>query len=164
MNEQAANPQDQAQGAEKQLMLQRIYLKDLSFEAPNAPAIFQGEWQPQNEMNLNTKVEQLGENAYEVVLTVTVNSKLGDKTAFIVEVQQAAIVGVAGFEAEEMAPLMGAYVPAQLFPFVREVVADLVSKGSFPQLVLQPVNFDALFMHHQQELARQAQEAGATAH
>jgi preprotein translocase subunit SecB len=145
---------------ERQFAVQRIYTKDLSFESPNAPEIFRGEWQPQNELNLNTKVNRLADQAYEVVLSVTVTAKVGDKTAFIVEVQQAGIFTMAGFSEQELGPMLGAYCPNLLFPYAREAVSELVTKGSFPQLVLQHVSFDALFAQHQQEAAAQA-AAGA---
>jgi preprotein translocase subunit SecB len=145
---------------ERQFAVQRIYTKDLSFESPNAPEIFRGEWKPQNELNLNTKVNRLSDQAYEVVLSVTVTAKVGDKTAFIVEVQQAGIFTMAGFTEQELGPMLGAYCPNLLFPYARETVSDLVTKGSFPQLVLQHVSFDALFAQHQQEAAAQAAEAG----
>ncbi|MGA7980120.1 MAG: protein-export chaperone SecB [Chromatiaceae bacterium] len=150
---------------ERQFALQRIYLKDSSFESPNAPDIFRQQWEPQHELNLNTKINRLSEDTYEVVLAVTVTTKVGEKTASIVEVQQAGIFGVKGFPEQEIGPLLGAYCPNLLFPYAREVVSDLATKGSFPQLVLQPVNFDALFAQHQEQVAEQlkAQE-GPTAH
>lgn len=146
---------------ERQFAVQRIYLKDLSFESPNAPEVFRGEWKPQNELNLNTKVNQLDDQTqtYEVVLSVTVTAKVGDKTAFIVEVHQAGIFTLGGFSAEELGPMLGAYCPNLLFPYAREVVSDLVTKGSFPQLVLQHVSFDALFAQHQQQAAADADGA-----
>jgi preprotein translocase subunit SecB len=151
---------EQPQG-ERQFAVQRIYVKDISFESPNAPAIFRGEWRPQHELNLNTKVNRVGEDAFEVVLSVTVTAKSGEQTAFIVEVHQAGFFAVKGFAEQELGPLLGAYCPNLLFPYAREAVTDLVAKGGFPQLVLQPVNFDALFAQHQQKMAEQA---GATPH
>jgi preprotein translocase subunit SecB len=136
--------------------VQRIYVKDLSFESPNAPDIFRSNWEPRHELNINTKTTPLGDDAYEVVLAVTITTKVQDKTALIVEVQQAGIFAAKGFSEQELAPLLGAYCPNQLFPYVREVVADLVTKGSFPQVLLQPINFDALFAQHQQQAAQQA--------
>lgn len=144
------------QQSDRQFVVHRIYTKDLSYESPNAPEIFRNEWQPQHELNLNTKVNKLEDNTYEVVLSVTVTTKIGDKTAIIVEVHQAGLFGVQGFPEPELGPLLGAYCPNLLFPYAREVVSDLVIKGSFPQLVLQPVNFDALFAQHQQQAAAQA--------
>ncbi len=144
---------------ERQFAVQRTYLKDLSFESPNAPEVFRGEWKPQNELNLNTKVNRLDEQTYEVVLSVTVTAKVGDKTAFIVEVHQAGIFTLGGFSEEELGPMLGAYCPNLLFPYAREAVSDLVTKGSFPQLVLQHVSFDALFAQHQQQAAAEAEGA-----
>lgn len=152
---------ENAQEQEQRLFqLQRIYLKDMSFESPNAPAIFTGDWQPKHELNLNTKVDKVGEDTYEVLLSLTVTAKTGDQTAFIVEVQQAGLVAVKGFPDAELGPLLGAYCPNLLFPYAREVVTDLVTKGSFPQLVLQPVNFDALFAQHRQQAVEKAKRQG----
>lgn len=153
-NEQTTN--------ERQFAIQRIYTKDLSFESPNAPDIFRGEWKPENELSLNTKVNRLGDQIYEVVLTVTVNVKVGDKTAFIAEVHQAGIFTLNGFPEQELGAMLGAYCPNLLFPYAREVVSDLVTKGSFPQLVLQHVSFDALFAQHQQKAA--ASDLGVSQH
>jgi preprotein translocase subunit SecB len=157
--------ENQQPTGERQFALQRVYLKDASFESPNAPETFRQQWEPQHELNLNTKIERLGDDAYEVVLSVTVTTKVGEQTALIVEVHQAGIFGVRGFPEQELGPLLGAYCPNVLFPYAREVVSDLVTKGSFPQVVLQPVNFDALFAEHQQQLAEQAAgQGGSFAH
>jgi preprotein translocase subunit SecB len=156
---------EKEQQQERQFMVQRIYTKDLSYESPNAPEIFREDWQPKHELNLNTHVNKLSEHSYEVLLSVTVTTKIKDKTALIVEVQQAGLFAVKGFPEPELASLLGAYCPNFLFPYAREVVSDLVTKGSFPQLLLQPVNFDALFAQHQQK--RREQEEGkpaATSH
>jgi preprotein translocase subunit SecB len=142
----------------RQFSIQRIYTKDLSFESPNAPEIFRGEWKPENQLSLNTKVNKIGDQVYEVVLTVTANVKVGDKTAFIAEVHQAGIFTLHGFSEQELGPMLGAYCPSLLFPYAREVVSDLVTKGSFPQLVLQHVSFDALFAQHQQQAAESGQQ------
>lgn len=152
---------------EREFVIQRVYIKDLSFESPNAPEVFRGEWSPQNELNLNTQVNRLDDHHFEVVLTVTVTAKLGDKTAFIAEVHQAGIFTLGGFPDQELAPLVGAYCPNILFPYAREALTDVVTKGSFPQLVLQPINFDALFAQHQQQAAAEAAQtpaAGTTQH
>jgi preprotein translocase subunit SecB len=141
----------------REFALQRIYTKDVSFETPNTPAIFQQEWKPETGVNLNTEVNKLSDKIYEVILTVTVTTKVEDKTAYLVEVKQAGIFSITGFPDQEMGPLLGAYCPNQLFPYVREAISDIVMKGSFPQLVLQPVNFDMLYAQHQQELAKKAQ-------
>jgi preprotein translocase subunit SecB len=131
--------------------LQRIYVKDISFESPNAPAVFMNEWTPESNMTLNTKVNPMGEGHYEVILQVGVTTKVGERVAYMVEVQQAGVFLARGMSEEELGRTMGAYCPGLLFPFVREVVSDLVSKGSFPQLLLTPVNFEALYYQHLQQ-------------
>jgi len=105
---------------------------------------------------LNTKTGKLADDTYEVVLSVTVTTKIADKTAHIVEVHLAGLFGVRGFSDDELGPLLGAYCPNLLFPYAREIVSDLVTKGSFPQLVLQPVNFDALYAQHREKTAEQS--------
>ncbi|MES9960885.1 MAG: protein-export chaperone SecB [Sedimenticola sp.] len=147
----------QPEQAAPEFALQRIYIKDVSFETPNSPTIFNEQWSPESSLNLNSNVEKVGEDLYEVVLNVTVTTKLGDKTAYLVEIQQAGVFHVKGFPDAEMGPMMGAYCPNILFPYAREAISDLVSKGSFPQLLLTPVNFDALYAQHMQE--REAQQA-----
>lgn len=155
---------DQAKEASREFSLQRIYVKDISFETPNSPTIFTQEWKPESSLSLNSTVTKLEEELYEVVLTVTVTTKLADKTAYLVEVQQAGIFTVRNFPEEEMGHMMGAYCPNILFPYAREVVSDLVSKGSFPQLLLTPVSFDQLYAQHQHEQAGQQPAAEPAPH
>ncbi|EKF75407.1 protein-transport protein SecB [Alcanivorax hongdengensis A-11-3] len=134
--------------------LQRIYLKDASFECPGAPDVFLQEWKPQVNVQLNNTARRLGEsNEYEVEITVTVTAKdeKEEKTFYLAEVKQAGIFTVVGIEGDERDQLLGAYCPNLLFPYVREVVSDLVAKGSFPQLLLQPINFDALYQQQKQQ-------------
>jgi preprotein translocase subunit SecB len=145
---------------ERKFELQRIYTKDVSFETPNSPEVFTQEWKPENQMSLNSDVNPLGNNTFEIVLTITVTSKLGDKTAFLVEVKQAGIFTLANFPDNEMGPMLGAYCPNILFPYAREAISDLVTKGGFPTLLLAPVNFDQLFAQHMQQ-QKAAQEAAA---
>ena len=128
--------------------IQRVYIKDVSFEAPNTPAIFQKEWQPEVKLDMDTKTAVLSQDIYEVVLTLTVTCTLGEETAFLCEVKQAGIFTASNLEAQQLAHCLGSYCPNILFPYARETVASLVSKGSFPQLNLAPVNFDALFAAH----------------
>ncbi|RMF14976.1 MAG: protein-export chaperone SecB [Gammaproteobacteria bacterium] len=142
MAENNENAQNQAQPS---FALQRLYLKDLSFESPNSPAIFQSEWQPQVGMDLNTNNSQLSDNQWEVVLTLTITAKLGDKTAFLVEIQQAGIFLIDGLPPEQLAHTLGAFCPNILFPYAREAIDSVVTKGSFPALMLQPINFDAIY-------------------
>ncbi|QYZ66044.1 MAG: preprotein translocase subunit SecB [Gammaproteobacteria bacterium (ex Lamellibrachia satsuma)] len=142
----------------RELSIQRIYLKDVSFETPNSPSVFQQEWKPETNVNMNTEVNTLSENVYEVVLNVTVTTKVGEQTAYLTEVQQAGIFSISGFSDQEMGAVVGSYCPNLLFPYVREAISDMVTKGSFPQMILQPVNFDALYAQHQQELAKKVAE------
>ncbi len=142
----------------RELSIQRIYLKDVSFETPNSPSVFQQEWKPETNVNMNTEVNTLSENVYEVVLNVTVTTKVGEQTAYLAEVQQAGIFSISGFSDQEMGAVVGSYCPNLLFPYVREAISDMVTKGSFPQMILQPVNFDALYAQHQQEQAKKVAE------
>jgi preprotein translocase subunit SecB len=147
--------------ANREFAVQRIYTKDISFETPNSPAVSQQEWKPETGVNLNTEVNKLTDDVFEVTLTVTVTTKLGEQTAYLAEVKQAGIFTAKGFPEQEMGPLLGAFCPNQLFPYVREVVSDLITKGSFPQMVLQPVNFDMIYAQHQQERAKRAEAEAA---
>lgn len=150
------------ENAQQQFNIQKIYLKDMSFESPNAPSVFQdGEWKPEVNVQLNTEAKTLSEGVHEVILTVEITAKHGDKTAFLVEVKQAGVFQMANIPKEQMGAMLAAYCPEILFPFVREAISDLVSKGGFPQLLLNPVNFNALYMQHQQQ---QQQQAAETAH
>ncbi|MCB1857468.1 MAG: protein-export chaperone SecB [Gammaproteobacteria bacterium] len=155
------NPTDQPK---REFTLQRIYVKDISFETPNSPAIFTEEWKPESSLNLNSSVNKLDNDIYEVVLSITVTTKVGEKTAFLVEVQQAGIFAVKGFPDNEMGHMMSAYCPNILFPYAREVVSDLVNKGSFPQMLLSPVSFEALYAQHLQQQANQKQTASDKTH
>lgn len=137
--------------AQQQFAIQRIYVKDLSFETPNSPQVFRDKWEPDINVDLNTRVSPLEENVHEVVLSVTVTCKVGDKTAYLVEVQQAGIFGIAGFSEQDMGPMLHSYCPNVLFPYAREVVSDLIQRGSFPQMALAPINFDALYAQHLQK-------------
>ncbi len=153
MSEQAQQNQ-QSQG---QFSLQRIYVKDLSFEVPNAPKVFLAEWKPDVNVELATQTNKLddGKN-YEVVLSVTVTVKNADQVAFIAEVKQAGIFMVDGVPDNQLGQLLGAYCPNLLFPYARETVSDVVTRGSFPQMLLAPVNFDAVFAESLRQ--RQAQQ------
>jgi len=139
---------------EQQFIIQRIYIKDVSFEAPNSPGIFTQEWNPDTNLDLNTQVNTLADDNHEVELSITITVKSNDKTAFLVEVTQAGVFFITGYNPEQLNHLLAAYCPNILFPYAREVIASLVSKGSFPELHLSPINFDALY-------ARQVQSAEA---
>lgn len=157
---------NQEQAPQPQFALQRIYVKDLSFESPNAPAIFQEQWQPQINLDLNTSNSKLTDTQYEVILSITVTAKVGEKVAFIAEVQQAGVFLVTGIEGPQLAHTLGAFCSTVLFPYARETVDGLVTKGSFPALMLAPVNFDAIFADAMRRKQQEAQEQaeGETAH
>jgi len=144
--------------AGQQFALQKIYLKDISFETPNSPEIFTEEWKPDVNVELQTAGKPLTDEVMEVVLTVTVTAKLGDKVAYLTEVHQAGVFTIAGFSDDERTHMQGSYCPNILFPYAREAVSDLIGKGGFPQLLLAPVNFDALLAQHKQQAESPAEE------
>ena len=149
------------QDTEKRLSIIKIYVKDFSFESPQAPDIFQAsEWAPQTNLNLRSGHTKAGDNLHEVVLTLTVEAKdkEGDKTLFLVELQQAGLFDMRNYSQEEFGALIGSFCPNILFPYARETIASIVQKGGFPEFILQPINFDALYM---QSVAEQAQAAEA---
>lgn len=141
-----------------QFAIQRIYTKDISFETPNSPTIFTEKWEPQVNVDLNSSGTKLAEGVFEVVLALTVTAKLGEKTAYLAEVQQAGVFGMEGFSEQDLGGMLHSFCPNILFPYAREVVSDLVSKGSFPQLLLAPINFDALYAQHLQQQQAQGEE------
>ena len=147
-NENKATESEQTQ---QQLVIQKIYCKDISFETPNSPQIFTQNVQPEMKTELNTSVSVLAESGiFEVTLTVTVTAEYEDKTAFLAEVNQSGIFNISGFEKATLDGLLATYCPNLLFPYAREVISELVNKGGFPQLILQPVNFDAMYAQHMQ--------------
>lgn len=137
----------QANGASAgpQLSLQKIYVKDASFEVPGAPHIFQEQGQPQIQLNLAQQVGSLADSVYEVVLTVTVTCKLADKTAYLAEVQQAGVFGLAGFDDPNREAVLSTYCPNVLFPYARQAVSDMIQNGGFPPFLMQPINFEQLY-------------------
>lgn len=151
--EQQAGEQGEQQNAEPKFAIQRIYVKDISFEAPNSPAAFTEKWEPKLNVELNSQTNQLNEGLFEVVLNVTVTAKLGEKVAYLVEVQQAGIFELAGFPEEQMGHMINSFCPNILFPYAREAVSDMINRGSFPQVNLAPVNFDAIYAEHLQNSA-----------
>jgi len=159
----AANGQTPPQQAQAQLNLQRIYTKDVSFEAPGSPQIFQQQGQPNVELNLSQRVAQLGEDTFEVVLSVTATCKVEDKTAYLAEVHQAGIFGVTGFDAQARDMVLATYCPNVLFPYARQSVSDLVQNGGFPPFFLQPINFDALYAEQMRRRAESGTGEAANA-
>ena len=144
-----------------QFNIQKLYVKDVSFELPNAPAIFNEQGQADVKMSLAQRVENLGEDMHEVVLTVTVTATVGDKTAYLAEVAQAGIFMLSGFNEQALHVVINTLCPNTLFPYIRRAIAGLVSEGGFPPLTLQPVNFEHLYTQRMQELS--AQQRGGKA-
>jgi preprotein translocase subunit SecB len=152
-NENAVQNQEEVVGA--QFLIQKLYAKDVSFELPNAPAVFQEQGQADVKMSLAQRVDALGDDLHEVVLTVTVTATLGEKTAYLAEVAQAGIFLISGFNEQTSHAVTNSLCPGTLFPYARRTISDLVSEGGFPPLTLQPVNFEQLYAQRMQELAKQ---------
>lgn len=131
--------------------IEKLYVKDLSLEIPSAPRIFLEREAPQVDVQLHTEGNPIDEGIYEVVLTVTLTAKLKDKTMFLVEAAQAGIFHIRNVSKEEIEPIIGIACPNILFPYVREVISDVVSRAGFPPVILNPVNFEALYQHRRQQ-------------
>ncbi|KTD73938.1 protein-export chaperone SecB [Legionella tucsonensis] len=157
MSEQAN--QTQQNQNETQFMIQRIYTKDLSFETPNTPAVFQQQWEPELNLEINTSNTKLEEGVYEVVLTVTTTVTNKKTTAFLVEVKQAGIFTIQGAPENQLDHLLNSFCPNILFPYAREAITSQVIRGSFPQLVLAPINFDALYAQQLAEKQKESSQA-----
>lgn len=160
------NQVDQATNSEQQPQqmdfgIQRIYVKDLSYEAPNAPHIFRENWSPKVEIDLQSKSNLLEEGIYEVILSVTSTVKIEEKVAFLVEVHQAGIFSIRNFPNDQLDHLLGSFCPNIIFPYARESITDLVTRGGFPQLYLSPINFDAIY---QQKMAQQKEAPVSSEH
>ncbi len=140
-----SNPSFANNQSQRQLILQRIYLRDSSLEVPHAPGIFNEIWDPRVQVDLDTRAEAISESEFHVLLRVTVTANLETRTAFLVEVQQAGMFYVTGLSEQELNHVLASYCPNILFPFARESVSDLVTRAGFPQILLAPVNFDALY-------------------
>lgn len=142
---------------------QRIYLKDVSYEAPNAPGIFLDEWEPEVNVEMDNSVTAIDENGvYDVQLKITVTAKSKDQTAYIAEVVQGGIFLIAGFEEKDRQRLTGSVCPDTLYPYAREALANLMSKGSFPPFLLTPVNFDYIYNKRMQEAEADQTEAATS--
>ncbi len=148
------------QQADKQISIQKIYLKDFSFESPNSPTVFtSGDWSPKTNLNLRSSHNQGDNDQSEVVLTITVEAKHEDKTLFLVELHQAGLFQISGYDEDEFGMVVGSFCPNILFPYARESISAVITKGGFPEFVLQPINFDALYAQSQQQ--RETEEGGA---
>ena len=141
--------------------IQRIYVKDLSYEAPNTPHTFSDEWKPEVQLNLETKNTRIQDNLHEVVLSVTATVATNKKSAFLVEVHQAGIFMISGFTNDQLHQMLSSFCPNILFPYAREAISDLVVRGGFPQLILAPVNFDALYAQHMEQQKKTHQETNS---
>lgn len=142
---------NQEMNAEMQFSIQRIYLKDCSFETPNGPDIFRIEWQPRVDFELQILHNELQKDVYEVVIAGTVTAKLDDKIAFLAEVKQAGVFTVQNIPAEQIPVILNVVAPNVLFPYFREAISNLTVRGSFPQLSLDPINFEALYAQRLQQ-------------
>jgi preprotein translocase subunit SecB len=141
----------ESQAQQGQFVIQKIYVKDSSFEAPNTPQAFTQQKPPSVNLQLGNTTSKVQDGVYEVVLSVTVTATQDDKTTFLVEIQQAGVFAVQGFPEPQLDQMLNAYCPNLLFPFAREAVSDMVIRGGFPQLLLNPVNFDALYAQQLQQ-------------
>jgi preprotein translocase subunit SecB len=157
----AAVAADTAQGAT--FTLEKLYLKDVSFEAPGAPQVFNEQGQPQLQMNLSQKVQRLADNAFEVVLGVTLTCNIGDKPAYLAEVQQAGVFGLAGFNEQALDMMLGTHCPNALYPYARQALGDLIQSGGFPPFLLQPINFENLYAESMRQRAQQAADGAGLA-
>lgn len=147
-----------AQANGPQFTVEKIYVRDVSFESPKAPQIFNEQAQPQLNMSLNQRVQRVGENAYEVVLQITLTCTLGEgNTVYVAEVQQAGVFGLIGFEANVLDAMLGTQCPNVLYPYARQLLGELIQAGGFPPFLLQPINFDALYAEGLRQRAAQGQ-------
>lgn len=154
----AGGPTAAGQG---QVLLERLYLKDASFESPRSPHVFTDAWRPEFQLEVNTRTTHVGDERFEVVLSATLRAKTeGGKTAYIVEIQQAGVFQVSGLENGARQRVLGTLCPGTLFPYVREAVDSLVVKGGFPAVHLAPVNFEALYAEALRKQAAQASQPG----
>ena len=164
MSDQASNgavAPEQPNGP--QFSVEKIYVKDVSFESPKAPNVFNEQGQPQLNMNLNQRVQRLGDNVFEVVLGVTLTCTSGEgegNTIYVVEVQQAGVFGLAGFESNVADALLGTQCPNVLYPYARQLISELIQAGGFAPFLLQPINFDALYAETLRQRQQQAEKGG----
>ena len=154
MSDDTLNGADQSAGPA--FTVEKVYVKDVSFEAPGAPQVFNEAGQPQLQMNLNQRVQRLNETAFEVVLGVTLTCTIGEKTAYLAEVQQAGVFGLSGFDEMTLEVMLGTHCPNALYPYARQTVSDLITAGGFPPFLLQPINFEALYAESVRQRATQA--------
>ena len=133
--------------------IEKMYVKDMSLEIPHAPKIFTEQVQPQLEVQINTEADNFGEGYYEVTVTATVTAKVGERTLFLDEARQAGIFQLRGVPAAELGPLLGIACPTVIYPYLRETISDMISRGGFPPVILAPISFEALYLQQQQNAA-----------
>jgi preprotein translocase subunit SecB len=137
--------------------IEKIYVKDLSLEIPHAPTIFTEQVQPEIQVQINTEAQQFGDGFYEVTVTATVTAKMGERTIFLAEAEQAGIFSLRNVPAADLGPLLGIACPTVIFPYLRETMSDLVTRGGFPPLLLAPLSFEQLYLQQQQAQAQGSQ-------
>jgi len=140
-----------------ELVLQNVYLKDASFEAPSGPNIPMAEWNPQFGLNMSTAGSVVADNMHEVVLTITLEAKVGERIAYLVEVKQAGLFMIRNYPIDDARRIVGGFCPGVLFPYARQAVSELILHGGFPPFLLPPVNFDALFQQSVEQAGQQQQ-------
>lgn len=156
----ALAPTEAAENAGPAFTVEKLYVKDVSFEVPGAPAVFNEQLQPQLQMNLNQSVQRLNDNAYEVVLGITLTCNADDKPMYLVEVKQAGVFGLNGFDAQTLDGMLGTHCPNVLYPYARQLISELIQAGGFPPFFLQPINFDALYAEGLRQRASQQADGG----
>jgi preprotein translocase subunit SecB len=144
-------PQPGAQAPQASFQIEKIYAKDISLEIPNAPQVFTEQVQPQLEVQIATEIANFAESLYEVTVSATVTAKAGERTVFLAEAVQAGIFSLRNIPQQELDPLLGIGCPTIVFPYLRETISDLVSRGGFPPVLLSPVSFEALYMQRRQQ-------------
>ena len=145
--------ENEGQAPQASFQIEKIYIKDLSLEVPNAPQVFMEAENPQLEIQVRNEAAQFADGLFEVVVTVTVTARSGEKTIFLAEAAQAGIFSVRGVPAEDLDPLMGIGCPTILYPYVREAISDLVTRAGFPAVTLAPVSFEQIYMERHQQMA-----------
>jgi preprotein translocase subunit SecB len=162
MSEELANGAAAPEATGPVFTVEKVYAKDVSFEVPGAPAVFNEQTQPQLQMNLQQAVQRLNDSAYEVVLGINLTCTIGDKSIYVAEVKQAGVFGLAGFDAAALDGMLGVHCPTVLYPYARQLISDLIQAGGFPPFFLQPINFEALYAEGLRQRAAQQAADGAS--
>jgi preprotein translocase subunit SecB len=155
---------DNKKQAQQEFTIQQIYIKDSSYEAPHTPAVFREEWKPEVKLDININNQKLEDEIYEIAIRLTVTAKKEEKVLFIVEIEQAGIFTLKGFDKQGLEQMFGAFCPTILFPYAREAISTAIAKGGFPPVLLAPVNFDAMYMQHKDQQLLAAESPSKVAH